>query len=324
LPNTQRRVATEAEIIALVDPEVVGGIARTLTPWLESGPLEIDGVRALDARIIAENGPSPSVQPPPEVVQVAGHDGAAVTLRVHRSAGSTPAAVVLWIHGGGMFLGSAGSDDVACRAWCDATGMAVVAVDYRLAPEHPFPTPLEDCFSALAWLASGVDPAIDPERIVVFGASAGGGLATGLALLARDRGVRVIRQVQAIYPMLDDREDTVASGLDNAPVWNRRLNRLGWSAYLGENRTAPSSYAAPARADDLSGLPPFLIETAEFDLFRDDNVAFATRLWHAGVLCELHVTPRTVHGWEGIAPAARVSREAWTRRYAAATGAISG
>lgn len=217
-------ILSEGQIVSLVDPEVAPGIAGTLTPVAHTVPADALAIRALDdARAV----PKEPVMPAPDVISVDG-----VEVRVHRpsGAGAAAAAVLLWIHGGGMFMGSAANDDGPCRAWADATGMAVVAVDYRLAPEHPHPIPLEDCFAALEWLASGTDAGLDPARIAVLGASAGGGLATGLALLARDRGVNVIRHVLAIYPMLDDRGNTPSSGrLANAPC----LERASQSGWLG-------------------------------------------------------------------------------------------
>ncbi len=313
------RPPSESQILALVDPEIAPAVAGTLTPWLPDEPLTVESVRSLDERL-ASAAAREFTGPEPEVAQIPRPDGTALALRIHRPApGSATAgegAVLLWIHGGGMFLGSAAADDAACSDWCRATGMTVVAVDYRLAPEHPYPEPLEDCYRALEWLASDAS-GFDDRRIGVLGASAGGGLAVGLALLARDRGCEAIAHVVAIYPMLDDRAITVSSAqLENAPVWNGRLNRLGWSAYLGSQRVDPPLYAAPARAEDLSGLPPFTIDTAEFDLFRDEDVTFAQRLWADGGRCELHVEPRTVHGWDGIAPDAAVSRAAWERRRA--------
>lgn len=321
--DASESVPSRDEILALVDPEVAPAAADTLPPLIGSDPLDPLEIRALDERRSAEKEPVRPVNPAPGVVEIDRGDGSLLALRIHRPALGAALGTVLWIHGGGMFLGSASGDDAACRDWADATGMAVVAVDYRLAPEHPYPAPIEDCFSALQWIADGSDSALDSERIILFGASAGGGLATGLALLARDRGVRAIRLVQAIHPMLDNREVTgSARRLRDAPVWNARLNRVGWKAYLG-SLTEPTPYAVPALADDLSGLPAFYIDTAEFDMFRDENVDFAVRLWNAGGRCELHVEPGTVHGFDGLAPDARVSRQAWGRRRAAAARAVA-
>ncbi|MGX5681190.1 alpha/beta hydrolase [Schumannella luteola] len=309
MPATPR---TESEILLSVDPEIVPAIASTLTPWLPEGDLDIPALRAIDARVSATRE-SPVVARAPELVRIATDEGE-LELRVHAAPGAAPAPVLLWIHGGGMVLGSAEGDDALCRAYADGAGVAVVAVEYRLAPEHPHPAPVEDCYRALQWIAESSHPALKPGTVAVAGASAGGGLALGLALLARDRGGPRIDYVQAIYPMIDDRESTPAhTQLANAPVWNARLDRLAWSAYLGG---APADeYAAPARAVDVSGLPALTIDTAEFDLFRDDDIDFARRVLAAGGRCELHVEPGTVHGFDGIAPDAAVSRRAWTRRF---------
>ncbi|MDO7881662.1 alpha/beta hydrolase [Salinibacterium soli] len=307
------RTRTETDIIANVDPEIAPAIAATLTPWLPDGELEVSALRELDAGLAAARE-RPVVSPAPDVVHVSGPDGDALELRIHAARGGAPAPALLWIHGGGMILGAAEGDDALCRAYADGSAVAVVAVDYRLAPEHPHPAPVEDCYRALEWIASAQHPAIAAGRIAVAGASAGGGLALGLALLARDRGGPRIDYVQAIYPMIDDRGITAAhEQLALAPVWNARLDELAWAAYLGG---APADhYAAPARAEDVAGLPSLAIDTAEFDLFRDDDIDFARRVLAAGGRCELHVEAGTVHGFDGIAPLAAVSRRAWGRRF---------
>src|SRR5690349_9190273 len=179
--------------------------------------------------------------------------GSGVSVRLHRPAGvSSPGPALLWIHGGGYVIGDAAQDDVLCRRFAEKLGATVAAVNYRLAPEHPYPTPLEDCHAALEWLA-GL-PSVDRDRVAIGGASAGGGLAAALALLARDRGeIPVVAQI-LVYPMLDDR--TVGrADLDNPGhrLWNQTSNRYGWQAYL---RDADPDVAVPARRTDLAGLPP--------------------------------------------------------------------
>lgn len=244
----------------------------------------------------------------PRGVQVVAVD-ADVSVRVFRPA-SAPAATgaYLWMHGGGMVMGSAAQDDATCRHMADTLGLVVASVEYRLAPEHPFPTPLEDCYTALRWLAA--QPGIDPERIAIGGASAGGGLAAGLALLARERAqLRPALQV-LLYPMLDDRT-TQRTDVDEGPLrlWNPAANRFGWGAYLGPAAGGEvSPLAAPARCDDLSGLPPAWIGVGTHDLFFDEDVAYAAKLREARVAVDLLEVPGAYHGFDAVEPTAAVSR----------------
>ena len=216
------------------------------------------------------------------------------------SAPRKPAPALFWIHGGGMVLGDVDMDDDWCAATAAQLGIVVASVDYRLAPENPFPSPLEDCYSGLGWLAEeAVALGVDRSRIAIGGASAGGGLAAGLGLLARDRGeVPVVFQL-LVYPMLDDRNTASHSPSSNDPkVWNRRANEIGWNAYLsgraGTDDVSP--YAAPARATHLSGLPPTYINVGDLDLFLEEDIAYAQALMRAGVPVELHVYPGAFHG----------------------------
>ena len=192
-----------------------------------------------------------------------------VGVRLYRPAGGSGTGPgLLWIHGGGYMIGHAAQDDVLCRRYARELGATVVSVDYRLAPEHPYPAALEDCYSALTWLAAL--PSVDPARVAIGGASAGGGLAAALGLLARDRGELAPAAQLLVYPMLDDR--TVdREGLDNAGLrlWNQSSNKFGWSAYLGD---ADPEVAVPARHEDLSGLPPRGWGSAR-------STCFTTRTW---------------------------------------------
>jgi acetyl esterase/lipase len=233
--------------------------------------------------------------------------GSGVRVRLFRPADVTePAPALLWIHGGGYVIGTAQQDDRICRRFSSRLGITVASVEYRLAPEHPYPAPLEDCYSALTWLA-GL-PAVDPGRVAIGGGSAGGGLAAALALLARDRGssgqgVTPVFQL-LVYPMLDDRTSTTAES-PNYRLWNPRSNRFGWTAYLGD---ADPQVAVPARRDDLSGLPPAWIGVGSHDLFHDEDLAYAERLIGAGVPCEVEVVPGVFHGFDIVASKASVSR----------------
>ena len=234
-------------------------------------------------------------------------------VRLYRPASANgPGPALLWIHGGGYVIGNAAGDDRLCRALVDALGIVVASADYRLAPEHPYPAPVEDCYDALTWLA-GL-PGVDPGRIVIGGASAGGGLTAALAFAARDRGeVTPVLQVLS-YPMLDDR--TVDPALDDAGfrLWNTASNKIGWKSYLG---AADPSVAVPARRDDLSGLPPAWLGVGTLDLFHGEDLAYAERLNAAGVPCETHVVAGAFHGFDQIAPKSSVARRYFESKCAA-------
>jgi acetyl esterase/lipase len=229
--------------------------------------------------------------------------GSGVGVRLHRPVGvSQPAAALLWIHGGGYVLGNAQQDDALCRRFTRELGVTVASVDYRLAPEHPYPAPLEDCYAALTWLA-GL-PAVDRGRVAIGGASAGGGLAAALALLARDRGDVTLAFQLLAYPMLDDRS-SLTSDNPNYRLWNPRSNQFGWTAYLGD---ADPRVAVPGRRDDLSGLAPAWIGVGTNDLFHDEDLAYAERLIAAGVPCQVEVVQGAFHGFDLWVPKAQVSQ----------------
>jgi acetyl esterase/lipase len=250
---------------------------------------------------------------------------AAVSVRVHRPSPFQEALpALLWIHGGGMVMGTAAQDDAICRRFSEDLGIIVAAVDYRLAPEHPFPVPLHDCYDALLWLADRED--VDTSRIAVGGASAGGGLAAALALLARERGeVRLAMQLLA-YPMLDDRTATLPDvGHRNRRLWSNKANRFGWRSYLGRppGDTDVDGLAAPARVDDLRGLPPAWIGVGTLDLFYEEDVAYAQRLRSDGVDCALDVVQGAFHGFDLIRPKAGVSETFRSAQFAALAAALS-
>ena len=220
---------------------------------------------------------------------------------------------LLWIHGGGYVMGNVEQDDRLMKQMVNRIGCVAVSVDYRLAPEHPFPAPVEDCYAGLKWLfAHAGELGVDPGRIAIGGASGGGGLAAGLALLARDRREVKIAFQLLIYPMIDDRNVTPASyAITDPRMWNRESNRLGWKAYLGRDGGGAevSPYAAAARATDLTNLPPAYIPVGALDLFVDENIEYAQRLIQAGVPTELHVYPGAYHGFDLFAPSAKVSKQ---------------
>ena len=230
-------------------------------------------------------------------------------------------AAMLYLHGGGMIASleqTTAVYDVAVRQYVSRSRVPALVVDYRVAPEHPHPTPVEDCYAALQWLeAHAAELNVDPMRLAVGGDSAGGGLAAGVALLARDRSGPQLALQLLIYPMLDDR--TVAPDPQLPPeflVWTYDDNVTGWGALLGgaAGGADVSPYAAPARAVDLTGLPPAYVDVGDLDIFRDEDIDYAQRLLAAGVPTELHVFPGCPHGFEMMAGDLPVSRQALDNR----------
>lgn len=246
----------------------------------------------------------------------------ASVFRRRGSTGSRPG--VLFVHSGGLMFGDRFSGLDRVIEWVEAFDAVLVSIEYRLAPEHPDPYPREDVYAALEWVDRQADAlGIDRGRLLVAGASAGGGLAAGAALAARDRGgPRLCGQVLD-YPMLDDRGITAStSQFDGIGVWDRVSNETGWRALLGEavGTDAVSPYAAPARATDLRDLPPAFIDVGSAEIFRDEAIAYADALWSAGGDAELHVWPGAFHACDIFAPHAALSRgmiatrNAWVAR----------
>jgi acetyl esterase/lipase len=223
-----------------------------------------------------------------------------VVVRVHRPRGFAGALPCVYsIHGGGYVFGSYEMDDPKFDVMCPDLGFVGVSVEYRLAPETPYPGPLEDCYAGLKWVYEhAADIGVDPARIGIAGISAGGGLAAGLALLARDRDEVPVHFQLLECPMIDDRQTTSSSGRDGMIIWSRESNTYGWRAYLGDLYGASDvpAYAAPTRATDLTGLPPAFVIVGGADGFRDEDIVYALRLSEAGVLTELHVLPGAPHG----------------------------
>ena len=260
-----------------------------------------------------------------DVVVPATDEGPEVVLTVLRPEEATvPLPVVYFLHPGGMYAGNRFHSADVYTEWVERLGVAVVTVEYRLAPEHPDPAPMIDAYTGLRWVAELADESgFDAERIVVAGTSGGGGMAAGLALLARDRGRPALAGQMLGYPMLDDRNDTVsARAFAGVGIWDRTSNRTGWQALLGDRAGtgAVSPYAAPARALDLSGLPPALVDVGSAETFRDEAIDYAARLLRDGVQTELHVWPGGCHSFDLVAPEADISirerdaRIGWLRR----------
>ena len=247
-----------------------------------------------------------------------------VPIRIHRPTGFEGVLPCLYsMHGGGYVIGTYTTDDALFDELCPELGFMGVSVDYRLAPETTYPGPLEDCYRGLRWVHDHADElGIYLDRIGVMGGSAGGGLAAALCLLARDRGEVSVAFQLLESPMLDDRQVTPSSRQDGLPVWSRGSNTFGWQSYLGDlyGRDDVPPTAAPARAPDLTGLPPAFVSVGAVDGFRDEDVDYALRLNQAGVPAELHVYPGACHGFSRLAPDASVTQQCkrdmkeWLRR----------
>ena len=255
---------------------------------------------------------------------VPGPDGEPdVSVRVYRPVAATGTLPgIYYIHGGGMILGDVAGEDVSASKLCEAVGAVVVSVEYRLAPEHPHPAPMEDCYAGLVWMAGeAAELGIDADRLAIYGGSAGGGLTLSTALLARDRGGPALCFMMPIYPMIDDRNETPSSHeITDVGIWDRADNIEAWKWYLGDRPA--DQYAAPARADDLSNLPPAFIDVGTVDLFRDEDIAFAQRLMQAGVPTELHINPGSYHAAEIFAPETALAHRIWAMRITALRRAL--
>jgi acetyl esterase/lipase len=217
---------------------------------------------------------------------------------------------VLYMHAGGFFFGNIDICDAICTHYVDTIGCMIVSVDYRLAPENPYPAAPEDCYAALRWMfLSGDEFGINRDRIALYGSSAGGGLAAAVALMARDRKEIGVAFQLLVYPSLDSRATTPSSqAITDSRVWNKVLAAKSWRAYLGnEDEEAAPSYASPAAANDLSGLPSAYIAVCELDILRDEAIDYARRLCDAGVSTELHVFPGTFHAFDVCFPYTEIS-----------------
>ncbi len=238
----------------------------------------------------------------------------AVTVRIYRPEHPTAPAGIYSVHGGGFIAGDLETEHASNVTLARELGVVVVSVDYRLAPETPFPGPLEDVYAGLVWMAAHAgELGIDPARIAIHGMSAGGGLCAGLALLARDRGGPHIAFQFLSVPELDDRLTSPSmTAFTDTPLWNRPRAVFSWDCYLGPGRAGSDDvpvYAAPARATELAGLPPAYVSVMHFDPLRDEGVAYALAMLTAGVSVELHLFPGTFHGSALIQTAAVSRRE---------------
>ena len=302
-----------------IDPEVRARLDRLLAvvgPGGLSGITDIPQRRAKQAELKAMAGPRPlpgQVEVRDHLVPGATERQPAIHLRSYvPSTVARPAPCLFYVHGGGLVGGGVDEDDARVAGLAAATGCIATSVGYRLAPEHAFPAARDDCYQALRWVVENHrELGVDPDRVALYGPSAGGGLAAAAALTARDDAGPRIALVMLVSPMLDDRT-TEPSTVTNTGfgAWSREANLQAWAAYLGTahgtDRVSP--YAAPARARTLTDLPPTYLDVGDLDLFRDEVVRFAGRLMRSQVPVELHVYPGGIHGGEHLAPDAELSR----------------
>ncbi|MEU8248671.1 alpha/beta hydrolase [Nonomuraea sp. NPDC048916] len=308
-----------------LDPELRAGLEEMLLPEFDASTMTMEDIAGQRAQVNAmlAGVPVPETDVVIEDRHVPGPDGGSdLRLRLYRPPGAGAGRPCLyWVHGGGMFLGAPEMDDFTLVGYAERLGCVVVSVDYRLAPENPHPAPVEDCYAGLVWTAkNAAELGIDLERLAVGGMSAGGGLAAATVLLARDRSGPAVAFQLLQCPMLDDRNTTPSSHeFAEAVVWDRGANIFGWTALLGDRMGGDdvSPYAAPARATDLSGLPPAFIDVGELEVFRDEDLDYARRLVQAGVSTEFHLYPGGFHGFDAMIPGAALSHRAVATRFAA-------
>lgn len=287
---------------AKIDPE--------LLPALEDFPaLDLDrGNIAKMRKILAEQ---PAPESPLKLIEetsTALSDGIETPVFLFKKTERTNQPAIIWIHGGGYIFGSA--YDERARVISDFCDCTVISVEYRLAPEHPFPAGIEDCMAVLKWVnANSESLGINPAKLAIAGASAGAGMAAGVALMNRDTIDIPLCFQLLLYPMLDNLHATPSGQYTNHPVWKRSTSFNAWEMYLnGTPGDKASEYAAPSRAKSLKGLPPTYISVGSEDLFRDEDISFGQKLIRAEVPCEIAVFPGMYHAGEGFAPAAKVSQ----------------
>lgn len=308
------------------DPELIPALQEchqqapvTLTAQnlAESRQAELDGTPSL--KFLAAGGAELQER------LIPGPDGAPdISLLIIRPPGSGVHPALYHTHGGGMVMGNNRTGLETMIGWVTDPGLVIVSVEYRLAPEHPFPAGVEDCYAGLVWTAAHAgELGIDPQRLIIGGGSAGGGLAAACSLMARDRRSPGLLAQMLIYPMLDDRLATGSSReLDGEGIWDSGSNLTAWTMLLGDRRGGEdvSPYAAPARAGDLSGLPPAYLELGSVETLRDEDLDYARRIWAAGGIAELHVWPGGFHAFDliaagtALATAAADVRLAWLKR----------
>lgn len=309
-----------------LDPELAASLEETPDEHLPTNLLDFDdmpGTRDRMSQVM--EGTEEEIPERPDVasedISIPGpSDDHELRLRIYRPVDAESSLPCLyWIHGGGMVMGGIEQDDPTCERIVDELNCVVVSVDYRLAPEHPYPAPVDDCYAGLEWVAeNAAELDIDTSRIAITGISAGGGLAAAVALRARDDGGPELCYQMLIQPMLDDRNITDSSKqITDIGIWDRDVNIRAWEAYLGDLSDADDlpPYAAPGRVEDLSGLPPTYLDIGTHDVFRDETKSYAERLIDGGVPTEFHLWPGAYHGYEAYAPDAQLTQETWTMHF---------
>jgi acetyl esterase/lipase len=316
-PRDRSHNDPECFVPLFLDPEVAAATLRFFGEATELTPAPVGDIATRRAAMEPLHARIEAAQPiPADVTTIDYHaesaDGSTVLLRWYTKDGTASGGpAVVFLHGGGMILNSVALYDGEVSRYVSTSGVSFLSVDYRLAPEFPHPKPVEDAYAGLSWLAGhAAEIGVDPARIAVMGDSAGGGVAAGLALLARDRGGPAICRQILLYPMLDDRNVTPDPALDGLVTWSYDDNLTGWQALLGAARGGPdvSPYAAPARMADATGMPPLYLEALELDIFRDEDIEYARRTAAAGVSTELHVHPAVPHAFEAVAHDSTVAR----------------
>ncbi len=259
-------------------------------------PGDVEAIRAVMASAF-----NSSTAAPTEVMTVRASDGREIELRIHRPPGNVR-GTLMHIHGGGFVMGSASLYDGVCSELADATGCVVASVDYRLAPEHPYPAALDDCMTAWEWLtATGAVSGVDGKRVGLYGESAGAALALGVANRLRTSEASHATVLVLQEPVTDDRLSSASSHeFTDTPIWNRSLAQWSWQSYLGPRHGDPPEEAAPARLDDYVGFPPTFVSTRDLDPLRDEGLALAQRMISNGVEVELRHYAGTVHGTLGL------------------------
>ena len=298
----------------LVDPELLA--ALDAVPSFSVNADTLGDIRRIisQARVAAPPAPATTA----EERFVPGPDGTSLRVLVYAPDAPNRTGGLLWLHGGGMVMATPDANEALCRYLAETAGCVVVAPDYRLAPENPYPAGLEDCHAALVWMhGAATELGFPADRLAVAGESGGGCLAAGLSLLARDRGQIALSAQFLLYPMLDDRTGTAAE-IDPLPfagefVWTRDSNRFAWGAVLGKDPGGSDVpiHAAPARANDLAGVPPTSIFVGDLDLFVGEGLRYARQLLKDGVATELQVYPGAYHGFISFAQDARLSKKAF-------------
>lgn len=291
-------------LIAMV-PLMPGGLAAARIPR-DDIPARRAANRASDAHLNRRFGMASGVRWADEDTD---GPGGRMRMRVYTPA-TPPVGTLLYLHGGGLVLGTIDGYAARCAAWAAGTGFEVVVPEYRLAPEHPYPAAIDDAEAALRWCQARARGPVG-----IAGDSAGGGLAAALTLRNRQARIVPLAFSVLVYPMLDDRttgpDDRYASPFVS---WSYADNLVSWRAYLGEG--TPHADTSPARANDLSGLPPTYVDTGTLDIFHDEDVAYARRLVASGVQVEAHIWNGAPHGFDVIAPRSSLGRCAWTARFA--------